>query len=424
MEPEEEKRTVAADGDAAPGTDGEKGRPGNGGRWRSYPRRAAHSRIALVLFAVALVVAFAVYWFLYRPWVSTDDAQVDGHISTVSARVGGYVTRVAVEDNDRVRAGQLLVSIDPADYRIALERAQADYEDALASAEAVRAGVPITSVTTSSELATAEAKEANARAGVIAAERGLEVAQALEREAEARDVKAQTDLARYRVLYAREALPKQTYDKGVAEAKASAAVLDAARASAHAAAEHVAQARGFLAQAEAEVRTAGTGPRQVSVVKARADSASAATKKYRTALEQAELNLGYTDVLAPVSGIVGNRTVEVGQNVAAGQTLLFIVQVNDLWVTANFKETEIRDMKTGQPATIHVDANGRTYKGHVDSIAGASGSRFSLFPPENATGNYVKVVQRIPVKIVFEKGQGVDRDLRPGMSVEPDVKVK
>ncbi len=424
MEPKEEKgMTRPEDGGPGSGSAG-KGNPGDGGRRRGGPRGAVRLRAALALLAAVLIAVFAVYWFRYRPWVPTDDAQVDGHISTVSARVGGYVTRVNVENNRRVEAGTVLATIDPADYRIALEKAEADYADSLASAEAVRAGVPITSVTTASRLAAAEAGAENARAGVVAAERRLEAAQALEREAEARDVKAQADLKRYRVLLSREAVARQTYDRGAAAARASAAARDAARASAHAAGEQVVQARGLLAQTQAEVRTAQTGPHQISIVRARADSAESATKKFRTALEQARLNLRYTDVLAPVSGIVGNRTVEVGQNVSAGQTLLSIVQVGDLWVTANFKETEIRDMKPGQPARIYVDANGRTYNGHVDSIGGASGARFSLFPPENATGNYVKVVQRIPVKLVFEKGQDVESALRPGMSVQPEVKVR
>jgi len=284
--------------------------------------------------------------------------------------------------------------------------------------------VPIASVTTASQLATARASVENARAGIVAAEKQLEGAKAREREAEANNARAQKDLQRYGILVSRDAVARQTYDLAVATAKASAASVDVARAAVHAAGEQVVQARGRLAQTRAELRTAGTGPRQISITRARADSAVAAVEKARTALEQAQLNLQYTKVLAPVPGIVGNRTVEVGQNVSPGQTLLSIVQVGDLWVTANFKETQIRGMKPGQPVRIHVDANGRTYEGRVGSIGAASGARFSLFPPENATGNYVKVVQRIPVKIVFGNGQDVARVLRPGMSVEPEVKVR
>lgn len=419
MEPNDGKEMRQQE-DNVPGSGAaEKGSPEGGGGWRGYPRRAA-----LILLAVVLIAAFAVYWFRYRPWVSTDDAQVDGHIGTVSARVGGYVTRVNVDDNRKVEAGEILVEIDPTGYRIALEKAKAEYADAVASAEAARTGVPIASVTTASQLATARAAVENGRAGVVAAERQFEGAQAREREAEADNVRAQKDLQRYTMLVSRDAVARQTYDLAVSTAKAAAASLDVARALTHAAGEQVVQARGRLSQTQADLRTAGTGPRQISITRARADSADAAVKKAQTALEQARLNLRYTKVLAPVSGIVGNRAVEVGQNVSPGQTLLSIVQVGDLWVTANFKETQIRGMKPGQRVKIYVDANGRTYEGRVDSIGAASGARFSLFPPENATGNYVKVVQRVPVKIVFGNGQDVGRMLRPGMSVEPEVKVR
>ena len=283
--------------------------------------------------------SFAVYWFRYRPWVSTDDAQVDGHISTVSARVGGYVTRVNVDDNRTVEAGTILAEIDPSGYTIALDKAKAEHADAVASAEAARTGVPIASVTTAGQLTTARAVVENGRAGVVAAERQLEGAQAREREAEANNARAQKDLQRYGMLVSRDAVARQTYDLAVATAKTSAASLDVASAAAHAAGEQVVQARSRLAQARAELRTAGTGPRQISISRARADSADAAVKMSEAALEQARLNLQYTKVVAPVSGIVGNRTVEVGQNVSPGQALLSIVQVGDLWVTANFKET-------------------------------------------------------------------------------------
>ncbi len=425
MGPEGEKETVRPGGeDPPPGTTRPERAEGRGGRRRGSPRRIFRSGATLLLLVAVLVAAFAVYWFRYRPWVSTDNAQVDGHISTVSARVGGYVTRVNVDDNREVETGAILAEIDPSGYGIALDKAKAEYADAVASAEAARAGVPIASVTTASRMAAARAAVGNGQAGIVAAERQLEGARAREREAEANDARAQKDLRRYTTLLSRDAVAHQTYDLAVSTAKAAAASLDVARASTHAAGEQVVQARGRLAQTQAELRTAGTGPRQISITRARADSADAAVKKALTALEQARLNLQYTKILAPVSGIVGNRTVEVGQNVSPGQTLLSIVQVGDLWVTANFKETGIRGMKPGQRVKIYVDANGRTYEGRVDSIGGASGARFSLFPPENATGNYVKVVQRVPVKIVFKNGQDVERMLRPGMSVEPEVKVR
>jgi membrane fusion protein (multidrug efflux system) len=425
MEPESEKKTMRSGAeDPPPGAAGQERADGSDGPRRRYPRGVLRSGSTVLLLVAVLIGAFAVYWFRYRPWVSTDDAQVDGHIATVSARIGGYVAQVNTDDNRKVEAGAVLAEIDPSGYKIALDKAEAEYADAIASAEAARTGVPIASVTTAGQLTSARAAVENGRAGVSAAGRQLEGAQAREREAEANNARAQKDLQRYAMLLSRDVIARQTYDLAVATAKTSAASLDAARSAVHAAAEQVVQARGLLAQAEAELRTAGTGPEQVSITRARADSAAAAVEKARTALEQARLNLQYTKILAPVSGIVGNRTVEVGQNVSPGQTLLSIVQVGDLWVTANFKETQIRGMKPGQPVRIYVDANGHTYEGRVDSIGAASGARFSLFPPENATGNYVKVVQRVPVKIVFSNGQDVERMLRPGMSVEPSVKVR
>ena len=382
MGPEDEKESVRPGGeDPPPGKTGSGRAEGRGGRWRGDPRRVFRSGTTVLLLVVVLVASFAVYWFRYRPWVSTDDAQVDGHISTVSARVGGYVTRVNVDDNRTVEAGTILAEIDPSGYTIALDKAKAEHADAVASAEAARTGVPIASVTTAGQLTTARAVVENGRAGVVAAERQLEGAQAREREAEANNARAQKDLQRYGMLVSRDAVARQTYDLAVATAKTSAASLDVASAAAHAAGEQVVQARSRLAQARAELRTAGTGPRQISISRARADSADAAVKMSEAALEQARLNLQYTKVVAPVSGIVGNRTVEVGQNVSPGQALLSIVQVGDLWVTANFKETQIRGMKPGQPVRIYVDANGRTYEGRVDSIGAASGARFSLFPP-------------------------------------------
>ena len=378
----------------------------------------------LVVLVVVLVTGGLLYWWRSTFRVSTDDAQIDGHINPISARVGGHVVRLNFRDYQYVEAGTVLVEIDPTDYRVAVERAGAEYADALANAKAARINVPITSVNTKSGIASATANLANAGAGVSAAEKQLEAARARLRENEANNVKAQADLARYRPLVERDIISRQQYDQAFAAAAAAVAAVDAARALVTAAAEQVKQARGRLRQAQAELESARTGPQQVSVTRSRADSAQAAVKRYKAALDQAELNLRYTRVIAPVAGVVGKRTVEVGQNVEPGQVLLSIVPLDDIWVTANFKETQLRRMRPGQKVEISVDTYHRKYDGHVDSIAGASGSRFSLFPPENATGNYVKVVQRIPVKIVFEKGQDREHLLRPGMSVEPVVRVK
>jgi membrane fusion protein, multidrug efflux system len=379
-------------------------------------------RIAVVIAVVVLLVAgFFVYRYV-TSYESTDDAEVDGHINSISTRISGHVVKLNVLDNQSVQAGAVLVEIDPADYRVAYERAKADYENAQAAAAAAGVNVPITSVSTDTQVSSTDADVASARAGIAAARQQFEAAKAQRDQAEANNVKAQNDLGRYKQLVDKQEISQQQYDQAVAAAKASAAGVEAAHANADAAQSQVIQAQAKLAQAEANRRNAQTAPRQMEVIRARAASAQAEAQFKKADLDQAQLNLQYTKVVSPVPGVVSDRTVEVGQNVTPGQELLKIIPLNDVWITANFKETQLREMKVGQPVTIEVDANGRTYKGHVDSIAGASGARFSLLPPENATGNYVKVVQRVPVKIVLDPpDQNKDHYLRLGMSVEPKV---
>ena len=381
-------------------------------------------RIAvLIALVVLLVVGFFVYRYL-TSYESTDDAQVDGHINSVSARISGHVIKLKVEDNQYVQAGTVLVEIDPADYQVAHERAKADYADAQAAALAAGVNVPITSVNTSSQISASEADVISARAGIQAAQQQLQAAKAQLVQAEANDFKAQNDLGRYKQLVEKQEISQQQFDEATAAAKASAAAVDAARATADAADHLVTQAKGKLVQAEANFRQANTAPKQMQISKARADSAQAQVQRSKASLDQAELNLNYTKVIAPVNGVVSNRTVEVGQNVVPGQELMKVINLDDIWITANFKETQLRDMRPGQRVTIEVDANGRKYYGKVDSIAGASGSRFSLLPPENATGNYVKVVQRVPVKIVLDAGSNNNHTLRPGLSVTPKVWIR
>jgi membrane fusion protein, multidrug efflux system len=378
-------------------------------------------RIGVAIAAVVLLVAGVFVYRYVTSYESTDDAQVDGHVNSISTRISGHVIKLNVEDNQYVQAGTVLVEIDPADYQVAYERAKADFEDAQAAAIAAGVNVPITSVNTSSQVSATEADVNSARAGIQVARQQFEAAKAQLQEAEANNVKAQNDLVRYKQLVDKQEISQQQYDQAMAAAKASAAAVEAARASADAAQQQVTQAEGRLVQAEASWRYANTAPKQMQVTRARAAAALAEAQRKKADLEQAQLNLQYTKVVAPVNGIVSNRTVEVGQNVAPGQELMKVINLDDVWITANFKETQLRKMKVDQRATIEVDANGRTYKGKVDSIAGASGARFSLLPPENATGNYVKVVQRIPVKIVLDPGSNNDHQLRPGMSVVPKV---
>jgi membrane fusion protein (multidrug efflux system) len=378
-------------------------------------------RIAVV---IAVVVLLVVGFFIYRyvtSYESTDDAQVDGHINSISTRISGHVVKLNVEDNQYVQAGTVLVEIDPADYQVAVERAQADFDNAQAAAAAAGVNVPITSVNTSSQVSSADADVASSHAGIAAAKKQLDAAKAQLDQAEANNVKAQNDLVRYKQLVDKQEISEQQYDQAVAAAKAAAAAVDAARATAAAAESQVTQAQDKLLEAEASWRNAQTGPKQLQVIRSRAASALAEAQLKKAELDQAQLNLQYTKIMAPVAGVVSDRTVEVGQNVSPGQELLKIIPLNDVWITADYKETQLREMKVGQRATIDVDANGKSYKGTVNSIAGASGARFSLLPPENATGNYVKVVQRIPVKIVLDAGENKDQSLRPGMSVTPKV---
>jgi membrane fusion protein, multidrug efflux system len=390
---------------------------------RSHLRRRNDPRFRIfAVFALIVLVVVGIFlWRYFTSYESTDDAQIDGHVNSISPRISGHVVKLNVQDNQYVDAGTVLVEIDPTDYQVAVARAEADYNDAKATADAASVNVPVTSVSTSSQLSSADADVLNAQAGIKAAQQQFDAAKANLQEAEANNVKAQNDLARYKQLVEKQEISQQQYDQAVAAAKAGTASVDASRANADAANAQVTQADGRLAQAMANQRSASTAPRQVTIVRAKAASALAAAARKKADLDQAQLNLSYTKIMAPVAGAVSNRTVEVGQNVQPGQELLKIIPLEDIWVTANFKETQLRDMKPGQKATIYVDATDKKYKGHVDSVAGASGARFSLLPPENATGNYVKVVQRIPVKLVFEPGETKGHELRPGMSVEPKV---
>ncbi len=378
-------------------------------------------RIAVI---IGIVILLVVGFFIYRyvtSYESTDDAEIDGHINSISARISGHVISLNIRDNQYVKAGTVLIEIDPADYQLAYDQAKANYQDAEAAAIAAGVNVPITSVNTESQVSTSQADIDSARAGIRAAKQQFDAAKAQLDQAQANDVKAQNDLGRYKQLIGKQEISQQQFDTATAAAKASTAAVASARANADAAEQQVIQAQTKLLQAEASRRQANTAPRQMQVIRARAASAEATVQRTKADLDQAQLNLQYTKVIAPVEGIVSNRTVEVGQNIAADQELMKVIPLEDVWVTANFKETQLREMKVGQSVTIKVDANGREYHGKVDSFAGASGARFSLLPPENATGNYVKVVQRIPVKIVLEKGANNDHELRPGMSVEPKV---
>jgi membrane fusion protein (multidrug efflux system) len=376
------------------------------GFFRIYPQA---KWVLAVLVLAAIAATFAV-WSYYSVRESTDDAQIDGHIDPTSPRVSGTVLRVLHEANDVVAAGDLLVELDPKDYEIAVQRAQADLKDAEAGAAAANVNVPMTATTSSGQLAAANA-------GVIAADREIDSANAKVRDAQAAYEKAAADLQRFTQLVARDEISRQQYDSAVAAEKSAKATLDSARA-------NVAASVGRSTQAKAQAQSVRIVPEQVSLTRARAGSAYAQVDKARTALAQAQLNLQYTRIYAPAAGILSQRSVEPGQVVQAGQPLFSLVNLDDLWVTANFKETQLKKMKPGQSVKFRVDAYGRDYTGVVESVSGATGARFSLLPPENATGNYVKVVQRVPVRIRIDKGQDPGHQLRPGMSSEPTVFIR
>ena len=383
-------------------------------------RRKGRRNLIFLIAAVVVVVAGLLLWRYFSSYESTDDAQADVHIYPVSARISGYVIRVNVNDNQWVNQGDVLVEIDPTDYQVALAQAQANLASAEATARSLNITVPITSVNTVSQLQFTASGIEDARAAVSAAEKQLAAAHEQVEAAQANDVKAQDDLRRYKLLVDKHEVSPQIYDQALASARSSTANVAAAQASESAAQQFIQQAQSRLAQATANHAYAQTGPQQVSSTKARVQAAIADVQQKRALLQQAELNLQYTKVIAPVSGEV-NKTVVVGLNVEPGQQLLTVVPLDEVWVTANFKETQLKNMQVGQKANIRVDSSGRTLHGHVDSIAGATGPLFSLLPPENATGNYVKIVQRVPVKIVLEPGENRDRRLRPGMNVVPNV---
>ena len=385
-----------------------------------YRKRSKRRNLAILLIVVAVAAGGVFLWRYLSSYESTDDAQGDLHIYPVSARISGYVVKVNVDDNQWVHQGDVLVEIDPRDYQVGVAQAQANLASAEATARSLNVNVPVTDVNTMSQLESTSSGIQDATAGVTAAEKQLSAAHNQFEEAQANDVRAQDDLKRYKLLVDKHEVSQQIYDQALATARSSTASVAAATANESAAEQFVTQARSRLTQAQANYRSAQTRPQQISSIQDRARAAVADVQQRRAQLDQANLNLSYTKIIAPVDGEV-NKTVVVGLNVQPGQQLLTLVPLDEVWVTANFKETQLRRMRQGQKVNIHVDSTGRTLHGHVDSVAGATGPLFSLLPPQNATGNYVKIVQRVPVKIVLEPGENRDHSLRPGMNVVPDV---
>ena len=381
--------------------------------------------ILVAAIVVAALVALGIWWHSTFS-EDTDDAQVNGHLIQVSSRIAGQVIKVDVEENQVVKAGDAIAELDPSDYQVAVENAEAALASARANAAVARVNVPIVTVNTGSNLSSAGHDVSGTQAGVAQAEKQLVAAHALVAQAAANNTKAQADMERYKPLVEKDVISKLQWDAAVAAADAARAALADARANEQAAGDAVRVARERELQAQAMLKYAQTAPQQVAAQDARARQAEALVEQAQAQLDQAKLNLSYTKIVAPADGIITRKSVEIDQNVAAGQNLLTLVSLEDLWITANFKETQLRHMQAGQPVQIHVDATGKDYSGRVTQIGGATGSVLSLFPPENATGNYVKVVQRVPVRIDFTDLDKEDpnHQLRPGLSVEPKVRVK
>jgi membrane fusion protein (multidrug efflux system) len=402
------------------------------------PKGLAHPKTRRLLFLGGLVVlaTLVALYVYYRKRETTDDAQVDGHITQISSKVYGRVAEVLVDDNQQVKAGEVLARLDPRDYQAALDQAKAQL--ALAESDARSAGVdvPRTELNTQSGTSSADAQLAAAKADLERAEAtydqaktaDLAWAEANVEKSKANAALAQADLARYKPLAARDEISKQQFDAAKANADATASALKAdqeklaqAERSIDIAKAQQDAAKARVQQAEAGVLAAKADTKQVLMRQADAQGKIAKVEQARAAVETAQLNLEYTTIVAPVGGVATHKQVEVGQVVQQGQGLMVVVPLRDVWVTANFKETQLRAMKPGQKAEVRVDTYGKTFPGHVDSIAGATGAVLSLLPPENATGNYVKVVQRVPVKIVLDPIPPEKAVLRPGMNVVATV---
>ncbi|MGA9061675.1 MAG: HlyD family secretion protein [Terracidiphilus sp.] len=381
--------------------------------------------ILIAAIVVVALVAVGIWWHSTFS-EDTDDAQVNGHLIQVSSRITGHVIKVYVEENQMVKAGDPIVELDPRDYQVAVENAEAALASARANAAAARVNVPIVTINTGSNLRAADADVSGTRDSVQQAEKQLESAHARVAQALANATEAQADLERYKPLVEKDVISKQQFDAAVDAADATKAALADARASEQAAADGVRVAGEREQQAQAMQKYAQTAPQQVAAQDAKAKQAEAQVQQAQAQLDQARLNLSYTKIVTPEDGIITRKSVEIDDNVSAGQNLLTLVSLEGLWVTANFKETQLRRMQAGQPVRIHVDSTGKDYDGRVTQIGGATGSVLSLFPPENATGNYVKVVQRVPVRIDFTdlKKEDPNQELRPGLSVEPRVRVK
>ena len=386
------------------------------------PRRRNRGLLIAGVIGILILIGGFLFWRYAQTYESTDDAQVDGHLNAIASRIQGTITAVYVDANQQVSAGQVLADLDPRDYQVATDQAKAQVSQAEAQIQAENPNIPITQTTTATTSSMMLAEVHTAEAAVAAAEGEYAAALARLREAEANNAKAQADVARYKLLVDKDEIPRQQYDQVVATAKALEAGVESNRASADSARKIVDQRRAQVEEAKTRLtQVAENAPQQLAISRANLNSRQAGAQMAKAQLERALLDLSYTKIVTPISGIVSKRAAEVGNRVQPGQQLFMIAQTSDLWVTANFKETQLRRMRPGLPVTIEVDAFKQKFDGYVESMPAATGAISSLLPPENATGNYVKVVQRLPTRIRFKQGQAGLERLRPGMSVVPTV---
>jgi membrane fusion protein (multidrug efflux system) len=393
------------------------------------PNARGRSRAVKLLVLLGVLAAAGVgakqLWGYFDSYESTDDAQIEGHLNGISSRISGTVTAVNFENNQKIAAGEVLVELDPRDYQVSLEQAKASMGLAASQLTAERPNVPITQTSNESFVATSEANITQAEAAVAQAERDYDSVIADLRQAEANNTRAQADEVRYRGLVEKEEISRTLYDQKLADARADEAAVASKRASSEAARRVIAQRQASLLAARTQLSEAvQNNPRRLVLREATVQMRQANIAVFKSQVDQAELNLSYTRIIAPVAGIAGKKSVEVGEQVRPGQQLLAISQTDEVWVTANFKETQLKRMHPGQTVSVSVDALDRKFDGLIESMPGATGAVYSVLPPENATGNYVKVVQRLPVRIRLKRDQaGLDL-LHPGMSVVPVVRVR
>jgi membrane fusion protein (multidrug efflux system) len=380
-------------------------------------------RIIIGIAVGAVVLVAGIAWWLYsRTYESTDDAQINGHLNAIASRVAGTVKAVYVENDQPVKAGQPLVDLDPSDYEVLVAQARAGYEQAIAQAAAESPNVPITVTSNRATVDTDVEQVVNAEAAIASAQRDYDSNAAKLRQAEANNRKAQSDLARYKKLVDQGEISLSDYDQYVASAGGDEAAVEASRYAAASSEQIVEEKKASLRQQQTKhSEDKANLPRQIIIHKATVDSRKANVDSAKAQLDTALLNLSYCHIVAPVDGIASQRSAEIGGRISQGQQLIVVVQIDNVWTTANFKETQLRKMHVGQRVTIEVDSLDESFDGEVEYMPAATGDRSSLFPPENATGNYVKIVQRLPVRIRFNPNQRDLDKLRPGMSVEPKV---